>query len=66
MAGKYDDLRRSNVNIFYVDPFLSLYPESKGYFGGLSVVIHPGDDTRIACGNIIPTSCSDIKICPQT
>ncbi|KAK6200410.1 superoxide dismutase [Scheffersomyces amazonensis] len=41
---------------YYVDHYISLNPSDPAYIGGLSVVIHLNDLTRIACANITISS----------
>lgn len=51
LSGRYGFLKGDSC-ISYTDHYLSLNSKSQAYVGGLSVVIHLYDNTRIACANI--------------
>ncbi|CAI5756346.1 unnamed protein product [Candida verbasci] len=52
LAGRNGNITSESFSTEYVDPYLSLNPESRAYFGGLSVVIHSSNNSRLACANI--------------
>jgi hypothetical protein len=43
----------------YVDLYLATRPDSKSYFGNLSVVVHLSNKTRIACANFTQISAGE-------
>lgn len=53
LSGKHGLIEGTSLNTSYFDPYLSLNPDSKSYFGGLSVVVHFKNSTRLACANIV-------------
>lgn len=55
LNGRYGLLQGDSC-LAYIDHYLSLNSQSKAFIGGLSVVVHLDDNTRIACANI--TQCS--------
>ncbi|KAI3402412.2 SOD4 [Candida oxycetoniae] len=52
LAGKHGNITTSKYSAEYVDNYLSLNPKSKAFIGGLSIVIHASDNSRLACANI--------------
>lgn len=52
LSGKHGLITGTSLKTTYIDPYLSLNPLSKSYFGGLSVVVHYKNSTRLACANI--------------
>ncbi|KAK6454719.1 Cu/Zn superoxide dismutase [Scheffersomyces xylosifermentans] len=58
LAGKHGNLPGGSVSISYVDNYISLNPDNKAYLGGLSVVVHALDNTRLSCANITEESVS--------
>lgn len=52
LSGKHGEITGTSILTSYIDPYLSLNPDSKSYFGGLSVVVHYHNTTRLACANI--------------
>lgn len=52
LSGKHGLINGTSLMTSYFDPFLSLNPDDKAYIGGLSVVFHYSNTTRLACANI--------------
>lgn len=52
LSGKHGFIEGTSIETSYIDPYLSLNPSNKAYLGGLSVVIHFANTTRLACANI--------------
>lgn len=52
LSGKHGKINGTSIMTSYIDPFLSLNKSSESYIGGLSVVVHFLNYTRIACANI--------------
>lgn len=52
LSGKHGKINGTSLMTSYIDPFLSLNPDDKAYIGGLSVVFHYNNSTRLACANI--------------
>lgn len=71
LSGKHGKIEGTSLNTSYIDPYLSLNPSSPAYFGGLSVVVHFANTSRIACANItekypsIPSSSGSLKLSPS-
>ncbi|KAK6462206.1 superoxide dismutase [Scheffersomyces coipomensis] len=60
LAGRHGDIPVGvyAFETYYFDPFISLNPSDPAFIGGLSVVIHLDNLTRIACANIT-VGCDD-------
>lgn len=54
LSGKHGEINGTSVVTSYTDPYLSLNPLSPAFFGGLSVVVHFANNSRLACANITP------------
>lgn len=52
LAGKHGNLETGDNQVEYAELYGTLDPKDKSYIGGLSVVIHAKDNSRIACANI--------------
>ena len=52
LAGKHGDITGESHKAEYNDPYLSLNKDSRSYIGGLSIVIHANNNTRLNCANI--------------
>lgn len=52
LSGKHGLINGQSLNTSYVDPYISLNPDDKAFFGDLSVVFHLNNTTRIACANL--------------
>lgn len=52
LSGKHGKIPSTSYSTSYVDQYLSLNPSNPAYVGGLSVVVHLSNLTRIACANI--------------
>lgn len=52
LAGRHGNLTTGDNHLEYADSYISLNPEDKAYFGGLSVVVHDRDNKRLTCANI--------------
>ncbi|RLV93651.1 Cell surface Cu-only superoxide dismutase 5 [Spathaspora sp. JA1] len=52
LAGKHGNITASPFQTSYVDNYISLNPSNPAYIGGLSVVIHANDNSRLTCANI--------------
>ncbi|ABN64745.2 Cu/Zn superoxide dismutase [Scheffersomyces stipitis CBS 6054] len=68
LAGKHGNIEGQSADLSYVDDYLSLNPDNKAYIGGLSVVVHLLDNTRIACANITrePVTSADANVTNTT
>ncbi|KAF1943749.1 Cu,Zn superoxide dismutase-like protein [Clathrospora elynae] len=53
LAGKHGGkiMTPGNFSTTFMDPYLSVMEGSKGFFGGLSFVLHSGNTTRLTCAN---------------
>lgn len=58
LSGKHGVINGTSINTSYIDQYLSLNPEDPAYFGGLSVVVHFANTTRLACANITSVASS--------
>ncbi|KAI5953892.1 SOD4 [Candida margitis] len=52
LAGRHGKIQGQSFSTEYVDNYISLNPDSKTYFGNLSVVIHFANSSRITCSNL--------------
>lgn len=52
LSGRHGVINGTSVHTSYVDPYLSLNPDSESFFANLSVVVHYNDTARLACANI--------------
>lgn len=52
LSGKHGLITGTSLSTSYFDDYLSLNPDNKAYIGGLSVVVHYKNTTRLACANI--------------
>ncbi|GEQ67544.1 hypothetical protein JCM33374_g1209 [Metschnikowia sp. JCM 33374] len=52
LSGKHGTIPGTSYRRTYIDPYCSLNPWNRAYFGRLSIVVHLNDGTRIACANI--------------
>lgn len=52
LSGKHGEILGDSIHTSYIDPYLSLNPGDPAYFGGLSVVVHFANNTRLACANL--------------
>ncbi|EGW33626.1 uncharacterized protein SPAPADRAFT_60963 [Spathaspora passalidarum NRRL Y-27907] len=52
LAGKHGNITTSPFQTEFVDNYISLNPDNAAYIGGLSVVIHASDNSRLTCANI--------------
>lgn len=52
LSGKHGMINGPSFETSYTDPFLSLNPKNPAYVGGLLIVIHFLNNTRLACANI--------------
>lgn len=52
LSGKHGLIEGTSISTSYIDEYLSLNPNSEAYFGGLSVVVHFKNTSRLACANI--------------
>lgn len=58
LSGKHGTILGTSLKTSYIEPYLSLDLLDKAYFGGLSVVVHYANTTRLACANILEVSLS--------
>ncbi|CUM62458.1 uncharacterized protein PRCAT00000008001 [Priceomyces carsonii] len=58
LSGRHGVLTYTDSKVSYVDDYISLNEDNKAFIGGLSVVIHFSNDTRLACANITSNSSS--------
>ncbi|KAF3000132.1 hypothetical protein E8E13_004807 [Curvularia kusanoi] len=65
LSGKHGNITAENWSTEYTDIYVSTRPDSKAYFGNLSVVIHLSDKTRIACANFTQISAGDHPVAPS-
>lgn len=56
LSGKHGFINGTSIKTTYIDPYLSLNPDSESFFANLSVVIHYHNATRLACANILEKS----------
>lgn len=47
----------------YVDPYISLAPNTPAFAGNRSIVVHFANKTRITCANLIPLAAADEMNC---
>ncbi|KAL6452611.1 SOD5 Cell surface Cu-only superoxide dismutase 5 [Candida maltosa Xu316] len=52
LAGRHGNITGGSVNEEIDDNYISLNKDSKAYIGGLSVVIHSSNNTRLTCSNL--------------
>lgn len=52
LSGRHGVINGTSIHTSYIDPYLSLNPDSKSFFANLSVVVHYNDTKRLACANI--------------
>ncbi|KAI5957516.1 SOD4 [Candida theae] len=52
LSGRHGKIQGQSLSTEYVDNYISLNPNSKTYFGNLSVVIHYANTSRITCSNL--------------
>lgn len=52
LSGKHGMISGPNFEASFSDPFLSLNPQNPAYVGGLLIVIHFQNNSRLACANI--------------
>ncbi|RCK67144.1 Cell surface superoxide dismutase [Cu-Zn] 4 [Candida viswanathii] len=52
LAGRHFNLTGTSFEGEFDDNYISLNPDSKSYIGGLSVVIHSSNNTRLTCANL--------------
>lgn len=52
LSGKHGEINGTSLSTTYIDQYLSLNPSNPAFVGGLSVVVHLHNLTRIACANI--------------
>lgn len=52
LSGKHGMINGPNFQATFSDPYLSLNPQNPAYVGGLLIVIHFQNNTRLACANI--------------
>lgn len=52
LSGKHGAIPSTSYTTSYIDQYLSLNPANPAYLGGLSVVVHLNNLTRIGCANI--------------
>lgn len=52
LASKHGNIEGHSFQTSYVDNYISLNPEDPAYIGGLSVVIHFLNNSRITCANL--------------
>ncbi|RKP32490.1 Cu,Zn superoxide dismutase-like protein [Metschnikowia bicuspidata] len=52
LSGKHGMMEGPVYNATYIERYLSLNPSNPAFVGGLSVVVHLHNGTRIACANI--------------
>lgn len=52
LSGKHGKINGTSYQTTYIDEYLSLNPDDPAYFGGLSVVVHLANNSRLACANI--------------
>lgn len=52
LSGKHGTIPGTSYSTSYFDQYLSLNPSNPAFLGGLSVVVHLNNLTRIACANI--------------
>lgn len=58
LSGRHGTINGTSIDTSYIDPYLSLNSDDEAYFGGLSVVVHYANTTRLACANITEDSTS--------
>ncbi|KAG5417025.1 SOD4 [Candida metapsilosis] len=52
LSGRHGKIQGQSLSTEYVDNYISLNPDSKTYFGDLSIVIHYANTSRITCSNL--------------
>lgn len=52
LSGRHGKIQGTLLSTEYVDNYISLNPDSKTYFGDLSIVIHFANTSRITCSNL--------------
>lgn len=52
LAGKHGNIMGESYKTEYDDSYISLNEKSRSYIGGLSIVIHANNGTRLNCANI--------------
>lgn len=58
LSGKHGNITTSNVNINYLDLYVSTKSGSNASLGGLALVVHNTFTQRLTCANFLPVSSS--------
>ncbi|KAJ4380726.1 Cell surface superoxide dismutase [Cu-Zn] 4 [Didymella sp. IMI 355093] len=59
LSGKHGNMTAQEWSKEYIDLYSATRPDSKAYFGNLSVVVHLSNKTRIACANFTQISAGE-------
>lgn len=52
LSGRHGNITSESFEVEYDDSYISLNKDSKAYIGGLSIVVHSNNNTRLNCANI--------------